>query len=78
MTCAHSTTSMLSDRLIRDKFSGSIPKSFLCVRSKGKGAARAACAQSTYPVLSAKRRHQLQHVDHCDGGVERLRSQRMQ
>ena len=45
-------------------------------RAPATGTARAARAQSTYPVLSAKRRHQLQHVDHRDGGVERLRSQR--
>jgi hypothetical protein len=76
VTLAHATASMLSDRRIRVKFSRSVPNSFLCHRSKGKGAARAARAPNTYPVLSAKRRHQIHDVDHRDGGAEHLWQQR--
>ena len=76
VTLAHATASMLSDRRIRVKFSRSVPNSFLCHRSKGKGAARAARAPNTYPILSAKRRHQIHDVDHRDGGAEHLWQQR--
>ena len=49
---------------------------FLCVRCKDRGASRAAHAQCAYPILSAKRRHQLRHVDHRVGGPEHLRQHR--
>ena len=75
-TCDTSTDKHGSDGSARVKFKGLITKSLLCVRSKDKGAARAARDPHTYLVLSSKRRHQLQHVDHRDGGVEHLRSQR--
>ena len=46
------------------------------MRCKDKGATRAARAQCTYPVLSAKRRHQLHDFIHRRGGAEHLRQQR--
>ena len=67
---------MQSDRRIRCKFKGCVTKSLLCVRSKCKGASRAARAQCAYPVLSAKRRHQLHHVGHRVGSAEHLRQHR--
>ena len=71
-TCDTSTDNHGSDGSARVKFKGLITKSFLCVRCKGKGASRAARAQCAYPILSAKRRHQLRHVDHRVGGAEHL------
>ena len=76
VTIVHSTAGMQSDRRIRCKFKGCVTKSLLCVRSKGKGASRAARAQCAYPVLSAKRRHQLHHVGHRVGSAEHLRQHR--
>ena len=77
MTIAHSTDKHGSDGSARVKFKGLITKSLLCVRCKAEGALRAVRAQCAYPVLSAKRRHQLRHVDHRVGGAEGSGSDKM-
>ena len=71
-TCETSTDKHGSDGSARVKFKGLITKSLLCVRCKAEGALRAVRAQCAYPVLSAKRRHQLRHVYHRVGGAEHL------
>ena len=56
----------------RVKFSGSVPNSFSCVRCTCKSAGRAARTPDKSFNLSAKRRHDLQHVVHSCGGRWRV------
>ena len=48
------------------------PNSFLCIWSKFKGVAHGSRASNACTVLSAKRRHHIQHDVHRDGGTLHL------
>ena len=67
---------MQSDGRIHFKFRQGVTRSFLCAGSQDMCGISAARAQRTYPVLSAKRRHQLRRDGHRVGGAEYLRSHR--